>query len=54
MSIIEKTPTADLAVYVTRMRDYRTEVRLLSGDELVEALDLGMDLFLNLDRYFEA
>lgn len=54
MSIIEKTPAADLAVYVTRMRDYRTEVRLLSGEELVEALDLGMDLFLNLERYFEA
>lgn len=54
MSIIEKTPKADLAVYVTRMRDYRTEIRLLSGDELVEALELGMDLFLNLDRYFEA
>jgi hypothetical protein len=54
MSIIEKTPQADLAVYVTRMRNYRTEVRLLSGDELVEALDLGMDLLLNLDRYLEA
>ncbi|HMO65751.1 MAG TPA: AAA family ATPase, partial [Verrucomicrobiota bacterium] len=42
MSIIEKTPTADLAVYVTRMRNYRTEVHLLTGEELVEALDLGM------------
>jgi hypothetical protein len=52
MSIIEKTPKADLAVYATRMKDYRTELRLLGDAELSEALDLGMDLFLNLDRYF--
>lgn len=52
MSIIEKTPAADLAVYATRMHNYRTEIRLLSNDELAEALDLGMDLFLNLERYF--
>jgi len=29
MSIIEKTPSLDLAVHVTRMRNYRTEVHLL-------------------------
>ena len=52
MSIIEKTPKADLAVYVTRMKNYRTELRLLTDEEMAEALDLGMDLFLNLDRYF--
>lgn len=52
MSIIEKTPKADLAVHVARMKNYRTELRLLSDDELSEALDLGMDVFLNLDRYF--
>ena len=52
MSIIEKTPKADLAVYVTRMKDYRTEVRMLTDAELSEALELSMDLFLNLDRYF--
>ncbi len=52
MSIIEKTPRADLAVYVTRMKNYRTEVRMLSDAELSEALELSMDLFLNLDRYF--
>lgn len=52
MSIIEKTPAADLAVFVTRMKNYRTEVRPLTGEQLSEALDLGMDLFLNLDRYF--
>ena len=52
MSIIEKTPQADLAIYVTRMKNYRTEIRLLTEAEMGEALELSMDLFLNLDRYF--
>jgi AAA15 family ATPase/GTPase len=52
MSIIEKTPQTDLAVYVTRMRNYRTELRLLGPEQCAEALELGMDLFLNLDRFF--
>jgi hypothetical protein len=52
MSIIEKTPQTELAVYVTRMRNYRTEVQLLTPAQCSEALDLGMDLFLNLERFF--
>ncbi len=52
MSIIEKTPSANLAIYATRMRNYRTELHRLDEKELDEALDLNMDLFLNLDRYF--
>jgi hypothetical protein len=52
MSIIEKTPQPELAVYVTRMRNYRTEVQLLTPVQCSEALELGMDLFLNLERFF--
>ncbi len=52
MSIIEKTPEAELAVFVTRMRNYRTELHQMTPEELAEALELSMDLFLNLDRYF--
>jgi predicted ATPase len=52
MSIIEKTPQPNLAVFVTRMVNYRTEVRLMDQQACEEALDLGMDLFLNLDRFF--
>ena len=52
MSIIEKTPEAELAVFVTRMKNYRTEVHQMTPEELAEALELSMDLFLNLDRYF--
>jgi hypothetical protein len=52
MSIIEKTPQTELAVYATRMRNYRTDVHLLESGECAEALDLGMDVFFNLDRFF--
>jgi AAA15 family ATPase/GTPase len=52
MSIIEKTPSPDLAVYATRMQNFRTEVQLLSDQQCAEALELGMDLFLNIDRLF--
>ena len=52
MSIIEKTPQTELAVYATRMRNYRTELRLLTPENCAEALELGMDLFLNLERFF--
>ena len=52
MNVIEKTPQADLAVYATRMRNYRTELHRFTPEDCAEALDLGMDLFLNLDRFF--
>ena len=52
MNVIEKTPQADLAVYATRMRNYRTELYQFTPEDCAEALDLGMDLFLNLDRFF--
>lgn len=52
MAILEKTPQADLAVYVTRRQQFQTELRPLSPDECADALELGMDLFFNLDRYF--
>jgi AAA15 family ATPase/GTPase len=52
MSIIEKTPQVELAVYATRMQNYRTELQLLTSEQCSEALELGMDFFLNLERFF--
>jgi hypothetical protein len=52
MSIIEKTPRQDLAVFVTRMNNYRTEFSLVDEKGLSEMLDLSMDVFLNLERFF--
>jgi predicted ATPase len=51
-SLIEKTPVEELAVFMTRMRNYRTEFLLASNDQLREMLNLTMDIFLDLDRFF--
>lgn len=52
MSIIEKTPKQDLAVFATRMKNFRTEFHPVSEEGLTEILDLSMDVFLNLERFF--
>ena len=52
ISIIEKSPSNELSVFATRMRNYRTEVRRLDEQACAKALDLGMDLFFNLDEFF--
>jgi AAA15 family ATPase/GTPase len=51
-ALIEKTAKEDIAVFVTRMRNYRTEFHLASDKQLSEMLDLTMDVFLNLDQFF--
>ena len=51
-SLIEKTAASDLAVFITRMRNYRTEFHLASDAQLREMLNLTMDVFLDLDRFF--
>lgn len=52
MSLIEKTPKDDLALFATRMANYRTEFSLVDEPGRAEMLDLSMDVFLNLDRFF--
>ncbi len=49
ISLIEKTPAAELAVFLTGMKNYRTEVKALARKEISEILDLGASAFFNLD-----
>jgi hypothetical protein len=51
-SLIEKTPATELAVFITRMPKYRTEFLLMSPEQLREMLDLTMDVFMDLERFF--
>ncbi|MEZ4942008.1 MAG: ATP-binding protein [Saprospiraceae bacterium] len=44
----------DVAVFMTWFEDYQTHCRKLSEEEVREALDHGMDLFLNLDSLVPA
>lgn len=54
ISLIEKTPLDDLAVFVAYFKDYQTRVHELSRAELSEAIGLGASVFLNLDRYIKS
>lgn len=47
-SIITKTPRKELKVFVTNLKNYKTECRALTDKELSEVLDMDMDFFFNL------
>ncbi|MCB9316288.1 MAG: AAA family ATPase [Lewinellaceae bacterium] len=46
--------TKDVAVFMTWFENYQTHCRKLSEEEIREALDHGMDIFLNLDSLVPA
>ena len=51
LSLIEKTPARELAVYVTVLGRHGTSARLLAEEELSELLDMASSAFFNLDRF---
>jgi len=51
LSLVEKTPIKELAVYLTYLRGYETRAKLLSEEELEELLDMTSDVFFNLDVF---
>ncbi len=53
LTLVEKTPKKDLAVYITYYDDYQTKVKKLSEKKLQEVLDLGLSTFFNLDVLME-
>ena len=53
LSILEKAHKDDVGVFVTYFEDYQTDVKLLREKELSEIMDLGIDIFFNIDRFIE-
>ena len=53
-SIVGKTPVKDLAVFVTNMENFCTELKPASVEGLSKILDYGPDAFLNLDKIVAA
>lgn len=53
LSILEKTPMKELAVFITYYDNDRTSVRQLGNKELRDILDGGMDVFFNMDRFLD-
>jgi YD repeat-containing protein len=50
LSILEKAHKDDVGVFVTYFEDYQTKVKLLSEKELSDIMDLGIDIFFNIER----
>lgn len=54
-NLIENTPKNDLAVFVSSYDKKKSEtvVKKLSGDDLSELIDYGIDIFFNLNKYID-
>ncbi|HUV02913.1 MAG TPA: AAA family ATPase [Desulfobacteria bacterium] len=53
LSIIEKARKDEVAIFITYFEDYQTKVKLLSEKELSEIMDMGIDIFFNIERFLE-
>ena len=54
LSLIEKTPSKDINVFVTTMtKGYETKVTTLKESQIEEVLDFNSDVFFNLERIVE-
>jgi len=51
LSILEKSPKEDVAVFITYYEDYQTKVKPLSEKQLEEAMEI--DVFFNIKRFLE-
>ncbi len=51
ISVIEKTPLQDINVFVVYFADHQTKVKLLDKEAMEEILDLGSDIFFNVDLF---
>jgi hypothetical protein len=52
ISILEKTPKDEIATFITYLEDYQTKIKLLSENDIENALAMGSDLFFNIDQFF--
>ncbi len=54
LSILEKAHKDDVAIFITYFEDYQTKVKPLSEEELGEIMEMGIDIFFNIERFLEA
>jgi hypothetical protein len=48
-SILEKANKEDVAIFVTELKDYQTKIFPLNDEKKIEILEMGSDVFLNLE-----
>lgn len=52
-TLMENLSYEDCAIFVCSYKDYQTHVRELTKEEVLEAIDYGQDLFMNIDSFIE-
>lgn len=50
LSILEKTPKNEVATFLTYIEDYQTRVNVLSEHEKQDILQMGSDVFFNIEK----
>ncbi|RZN37249.1 MAG: hypothetical protein EFT35_06530 [Methanophagales archaeon ANME-1-THS] len=53
LSILEKAHKDEVAIFITYFEDYQTKVKLLSEKELEEIMEMGIDIFFDIERFLE-
>jgi AAA15 family ATPase/GTPase len=51
LSILEKSREKDLGILITYFEDYQTKVKLLNEEDIEEIMNLGIDVFFNIQRF---
>jgi AAA15 family ATPase/GTPase len=51
LSMLEKTPKDEVAVFYTKLEDYQTKVKALTEEQISEILGKGIDVFFDLERF---
>lgn len=51
LSLIEKTPKTEIAIFDTSLENYQTKVKTLTEDDIKEVLEKGIDLFFDIERF---
>jgi len=50
LSILEKTPKDEIAIFYARLENYRTKVKALTEEDMKEVLEKGTDIFFDIER----
>jgi AAA15 family ATPase/GTPase len=53
LSILEKAPKDEVGIFITYFEDYQTKVKLLDEKALEEIMGLGIDIFIDIERFLE-
>jgi AAA15 family ATPase/GTPase len=51
LSILEKTPKKEVAIFNTQLEKYQTKARALTEHDMKEVLEKGVDVFFNIERF---